>query len=162
VALDALPKNIEYFVSASAGKESAAGFAFNNVWQRLFGEHNVQTLINALTNAGFGGGVSSNGIQIATGSYVGSNKHGEENKNSLTFGFEPKIVILSTGSFYDGVCIWHYGNTQVQMSTAGSSGKTSQLINFEQNGNTLSWWGINGPQYQLNQGATTYSWVAIG
>ena len=36
------------------------------------------------------------GVQIETGSYVGTGTYGENNPNSLTFGFEPKLVALLT------------------------------------------------------------------
>lgn len=117
-------------------------------------ESSIWTLQNALN------GMSGGGLKIESGSYVGSNNNGESNKSSLTFSFAPKIVILSTGTFYNGVCVWHYNAPILQLYPVG--GGQSQQIFFELNGNTLKWWANNGPQYQLNSGSMTYHWVAIG
>lgn len=54
---------------------------------------------NKVTNTFYLNGAEiSLGAQIATGSYVGTGTYGEDNPNSLTFGFEPDFVFL-LGSF---------------------------------------------------------------
>lgn len=147
-------------VSASTGNEAdALGFSYNdNGYYRVFGEHNTAKLIEVLTNAGFGG--SSSGLQIATGSYVGTGSYGDSNKNSLTFNFEPKVVIITTGTTFNGACVWHYGAEMISMQVVGTT--SSHNIFFTQSGNTLSWYNASQPSYQLNDASMTYHWVAIG
>lgn len=149
-------------ISASAGESDALGFSFNDGgYKRLYGEHNTDTLIAMLSNAGFGGSTSStSGLQIATGNYVGAGVFGESNKNSLTFGFEPKIVLITTGTTFSGACVWHYGASMISMQVVGTT--SSQNIFFEQSGNTLSWYNASQASYQLNDASMTYAWVAIG
>ena len=47
------------------------------------------------------------GAKIETGSYTGTGTYGNSNPNSLTFGFEPKIVFISESKpeYSDGVFI---------------------------------------------------------
>lgn len=104
------------------------------------------------------------GAKIASGSYVGTGTYGADNPNSLTFEFEPKIIIVtqskassasdmflalrgqtgythfgSSGSYYNGSCTW--------------------------DGNTVSWWCDNeygGAPVQFNTSRATYCYLAVG
>ena len=113
----------------------------------------------ALLAAGGGGGGN-----IATGSYTGTGTAGSANKNSLTFAFVPKLVIVQTGTqglvpangAWKNSFLWIYGQTD------GYSGSTTTAIYFEQNGNTLSWWTTSNAAAQLNTNGTTYRYIALG
>lgn len=104
------------------------------------------------------------GAQIATGSYTGTNTYGSSNPNSLTFEFEPKLVLIyvdsasgANGYFSHGVAIkgstvmWAYGSVAYRCYTTWS-------------GKTLSWY-CDHPNYssigQLNYGIL-YRYIAFG
>ena len=53
-------------------------------------------------------------IHIETGSYTGTNTYGSSNPNSLTFGFEPKLVIVQVNKIvYPGGFIWVDGISEI-------------------------------------------------
>ena len=104
------------------------------------------------------------GAQIAIGSYTGTNTYGSSNPNSLTFEFEPKLVLIyvdsvsgANGYFSHGVAIkgstvmWAYGRAAYRCHTTWS-------------GKTLSWYSEH-PNYtsigQLNYGIL-YRYIAFG
>ena len=111
--------------------------------------------------------------RIATGSYVGTGTYGEENPNTLTFDFEPKVVF-----------IFGYARTT---NNGGENSRLTALVNpygsyahaFDEmhtgvvswNDKTVSWYSINtgSSQYekytswqQLNKTDATYYYIAIG
>ena len=108
----------------------------------------IKTLIN---------GANANAdakAQIATGSYTGTGTYGASNPNSLTFDFEPKLVIVHGGLYYL-VAVYSQGRaTAVYLSVS----KTCWLTWDE---NALSWQGENA-EYQLNLSNVVYNYIAIG
>lgn len=120
---------------------------------KVFGEHNIAFLKEALQGY-------FSGIKLATGSYQGKGYNGVDNKNSITFDFSPKIVLIDTNGAYDNPCIWHYGVDSLWMSAVSSN--LSQEILFNLEDKTLEWYSIGAPNYQLNSASKTYCWVAIG
>lgn len=109
---------------------------------------------------------------IAVGTYTGTGKHGSANPNSLTFGFEPKIVIIRCpdASGQNGNVIGttfvrrvdlseesyglHYNDTYGMYS--------SYLRGVKWVGNTVYWYTDMGyPGDQLNA-TLKYYYVAIG
>lgn len=100
-------------------------------------------------------------LKLATGSYVGTGKYGTNDKTSITFDFVPKVVFISTESpVYPVAVTWVYGITKTSMKP-NNSGDAAVGIFFELSGNTLSWYGLNGASWQLNN-VERYYWVAIG
>lgn len=113
------------------------------------------------------------GTKIQTGSYVGTGTYGQDNPCSLTFNFEPKLLIVGAvssehlgvlfglrpgGQYWSHSFIW----TNLQQNT---------IINDERNyisvtGNTVSWYLISTYEkdgsYQCNDSNTTYTYIAIG
>lgn len=93
--------------------------------------------------------------QIEYGSYVGTGNYGSSSKNSLTFGFVPKIVFVRQGNdcasmeaIYGATKSGYYsGNWFTQTLTWSSQ--------------TLSWYSTSAYD-QLNNSSTTYYYVAIG
>ena len=95
-------------------------------------------------------------VKIETGSYVGTGTSGSSNPNTLTFGFEPKFLLVMkegsqtiTGSF--GL-IWS-GNSKV--------GARSIFVNDT----GISWYSTSSSSPvddQCNTFGTTYHYVAIG
>lgn len=112
--------------------------------------------------------------KIATGSYVGTGTYGKDNPTSLTFDFEPSLVVVHMsgyGLIPDGrnwvsSMLWTYGQTTASIN--GGSGGTGVIV--EHSGNTLSWYNTSNALNQLNGGqqsssgfsAYTYYYVAIG
>lgn len=110
--------------------------------------------------------------KIQTGSYVGTGTWGEDNPNTLTFDFTPKMVI------FDLECENHYGafpyiwggkKLSVLYSYETSTGGYSSLFNNNRvtvEGSTMSWYADNilsgGQTIQLNTSGQTYRWIAIG
>lgn len=97
--------------------------------------------------------------RIEFGSYVGTGKHGSSNPCILTFGFEPKAVLITCHNAGTRP-IWVNGQTSGAIfcdhTTTGSCSLTWS-------GNTLSWSSSGGsPNRQLNISGTTYHYVAIG
>ena len=107
------------------------------------------------------------GVRIATGSYVGTGTYGQSNPNSLTFGFEPKMVwVCATNTsnaskeqatFLFGASFYSY----VQASSASSNGSVTFGTSVQFNGNVMSWYSDNAIK-QFNTNGTTYHFVAIG
>lgn len=114
---------------------------------------------------------ASGGAKIQVGSYVGNGEYGSATPNSITFDFEPKLVIVTTDSFPsygsgNGVCDaaynfqfrWSYG-----IETATVANTTSGKVYFEQSGNQLKWYTIGtNAKFQFNEDGTTYYYVGIG
>lgn len=118
-------------------------------------------------------------VQIATGSYVGTGTYGASNPNTLTFEFEPKLVIIYqlNGGHYT-LFIW--GQTTVCEWTM-NSGTGGAVLSCSYGGNTMSWniilgnydyfryWSdtigssnSNQASHQLNGSDVTYYYTAIG
>lgn len=100
--------------------------------------------------------------KIEIGSYVGTGSYGQNNPNSLTFGFVPSLVIVmsknhdtggspvahgfllpKSGVFITGVTTYNYPMDTISIS-----------------GTTVTWYYKNHAQGQLNQ-TVTYEYTAI-
>lgn len=112
--------------------------------------------------------------KIATGSYTGAGTYGSSNKNSLTFDFVPKLVIVRPtitvgSSMKPTAVIWvegALGTSHAMNGDLSSYGTNTQLV-FSLSGNTLSWYTNNtqasaAPETQLNKSTMTYYYIAIG
>ena len=131
------------------------------------------------------------GVQMAAGTYTGTGTYGENNPNSLTFEFEPMLVIVTSHRYYESnqdssisVLIPNYGMNV-------SYGYASHLSMYPFIGigrnvvsvvdNTMSWyasWPVRcyeygdramfradidkNYMYQMNDNGTTYNYFAIG
>lgn len=113
--------------------------------------------------------------RIETGSYAGTGTYGSANKNSLTFSFAPRLVILYA----------YYGNSAVQStmdsyrvsymsadildshSGANCTGFTAHTNNpsygsKSTDGKTFMWYNTNNADMQCNISSYTYYYIAIG
>lgn len=96
--------------------------------------------------------------RVATGSYDGAGKKGANYPNTLTFDFEPKLVIVSCGA---GHLIMVSGEDEFEYAPQGSV--ASYAMKMAVNGKTISWYTLNGEVgHQFNNSATTYQYIAIG
>ena len=114
--------------------------------------------------------------QIEFGSYVGTGKYGSSNKNSLTFGFEPKFVHIAcqtpnnnSNAFRPHTWVWVKGSgfmyTDNSYQSSDDVGRTYCTVT--QSGNTISWYNSVGTNYsptncQANVSGKTYNYIAIG
>ena len=103
--------------------------------------------------------------KIAKGSYVGTGKYGSSNKNSLTFPFEPKVLIINVPYFSSNMYFWCpyvCGASQVIVFNINDHGIFK--INVTVSGNTISWYLVDNVNAaaQMNHSGTTYHYVAIG
>ena len=105
---------------------------------------------------------------IETGSYVGTGTYGEANPNSLTFGFEPKIVLIKPST--DGTLSKYWMCFTNGLGTSGGGlvwGDGSYTfgynVSYSFSGNTVQWYTTdNRSTPQANDAATTYGYIAIG
>lgn len=113
-------------------------------------------------------------VKIATGSYVGTGKYGSSNPNSLTFDFEPKIVMISSAEHNDYFAIFpcfslpasYPSNIGYGWSGLWNGTLTSLQDNYAKLlDNTLSWYYAGSSSaaiHQLNYSNTTYTYLVIG
>ena len=101
--------------------------------------------------------------RIRTGTYVGTNTFGEDAPNSLTFDFEPKLVIVRKvsssmqGELGADLFFWIKGTNSDSVSAG-----TRRYYTLE--GNTLSWYAKGtyaSAAWQMNI-SDTYCYMAIG
>lgn len=97
--------------------------------------------------------------RVVTGSYTGTNKYGSGNKNTLTFPFEPKLVIVGCLKNEGTLLVLFNGATETTCNPGNSN--STYLINVEWSGNTIKWYGRSAV-YQMNNHGTTYEYIAIG
>ena len=94
--------------------------------------------------------------RIETGSYVGTGTYGQANPNTLTFGFVPKFVFVSSGGTKSSYFLWVQGCN-------GTSGEYNDHLSVVVvSGNTLSWYNTNNEISQRNIKNVTYYYIAIG
>lgn len=111
------------------------------------------------------------GVQIATGSYVGTGKYGSDNPNSLTFEFEPQLVFITyeipveqlTGSPF---AIFMKNSSRgaffVELRSQGNVYGNVAGIASIWDKNTLNWYRNDGADNQLNTTNVVYYYIAIG
>lgn len=96
------------------------------------------------------------GARIEVGSYVGTGTYGSSNPNSLTFGFEPKIILFGNAG------AWPFINPKQTSIYAPVGGTSSFVVNISWNGKSVSWYSDEYQSYQLNNRGETYNYIAIG
>lgn len=109
------------------------------------------------------------GVQIATGSYVGTGKYGPDNPNSLTFEFDARILIISAYTSSSGYSYstdffvpnilkiqsgssieWHDGADEYELHS----------INFS--GRKIDWYSSESAIAQLNESGYEYFYTVLG
>ena len=147
------------------GEDRILHTEFNDNWDKIDTalKGNADKAVAALQAAL----ASCGNCKIATGTYTGTGEYGVGNENSLTFPFEPKLVIVQNKdmSVADlGASDTHkYGMLLAIRGLSVYGLKTGLYpIRFTWQGNTLRWYGEVNPAYQLNIAGTTYCYLAIG
>ncbi len=118
--------------------------------------------------------------RVQSGSYVGTGTAGADHKNSITFAFAPKLVMIYRADGYGGTIrkgeeyACFASNLKVRYCSYGNSSYVSgdteyfaQCVSWSADGKTLYWYydisGCTGLQdRQYNTSGTTYYWIAIG
>lgn len=105
-------------------------------------------------------------LKIETGTYTGNGTYGTSYKNSLTFGFVPKLVIIcpnSTSYSAEGWTPWIAGQTNVRSRIYVSSSTVSgDFCTCTWSNQTIEWYNSTGAERQLNRNNVTYYYIAIG
>lgn len=98
---------------------------------------------------------------IAYGTYVGTGTYGKSNPNTLTFDFEPKLLIFATQSSNSNgqIASIHHMVFPMTFSEPIYSARASTI---SWNGNTVSWYHAEYEEAQLNASGKTYYYIAIG
>lgn len=103
------------------------------------------------------------GVKIATGSYTGTGTYGASNPNSLTFGFEPKLVFIGAERQSSADCAFVFnGQTTFSRTNSGGGGDSADC-SFS--GNTFTWYSTSsswGSAAQMNSANVEYLYFAIG
>lgn len=115
----------------------------------------VQYVDNVLKTLG-GMEIVTGNARIATGSYVGTGAKGSESPNSLTFDFEPKVVIFYSSWYVINPYVW---GTDLFNASRFNSGASNVYVTI--NGNTMTWYSTDSTA-QLNKSGIIYQYVAIG
>lgn len=167
----ALEVNIPALLEAVTGKAAAKH------------EHGVGDITSGILPVARGGtgvttiselGAALGNTRIATGSYKGTNTYGENNPNILTFDFEVKYLRIGVRQCYGtfeptvyGESLSYYTNeffldalVPNVYTPYGVSGWTK--IKKSANGKTITWYMTQDAFRQLNDGASTYHYIAIG
>lgn len=129
--------------------------------------------------------IKANDVKMVTGTYTGNGKTGSSNKNTLTFDFDPVMVVVAANGPSHGMSeangaigfLFPTKGTMVVLKGSGSSSEPSGyktdtwvgnqvsvsggVVSFYFNGNWST--GSNSDtQLQLNSSGQTYNYVAIG
>lgn len=103
-------------------------------------------------------------VKIATGSYVGTGTAGESSPNTLTFPFEPKMVVITAENPNNGTAM--LGPTAGFSYLTIASGNNTFYMAVTVDQTSISWYtGLetsDGSYRQMNNEYNTYSYVAIG
>ena len=101
--------------------------------------------------------------KIVTGTYTGAGTYGSANPNSLTFGFVPKLIVLTTnsGGHYNAIGFILPTHMIGLASYSYDPVVGFYGLNVSLNNNTVSWYTDNNSAIQLNE-KRSYYYVAIG
>lgn len=120
-------------------------------------------------------------VKMVSGTYTGNGNSGSSNKSSLTFPFEPKLIVfLNPGLIqvfgyetirYENVVLSKELLTQSSTYSIGvwytdtyDYTQRSTSLYFTLSGNTLTWY-LNsnyGGGYQMNESGKKYCYIAFG
>lgn len=108
-------------------------------------------------------------VQAASGTYTGAGTYGSNSRNSLTFDFEPELLIVMPAS---GTSAGHasentypfgggsvFANMLVWTGQPGAASNQDNVVSVS--GGTVRWYGASAAA-QLNTSGTTYYYFAAG
>ena len=111
---------------------------------------------------------SAGNCRIVTGSYTGTGEYGEDQPNTLTFPFPPKLVVLVVGDTHSVLLSPH-----TQAAGYYEAYICYGMLKPSWNGNSVSWYvdgyfegslhgSGGGARQQLNEEGIAYHYLAIG
>ena len=104
--------------------------------------------------------------RIAFGTYTGDATYGESHPNTLTFDFEPKLVIVQDllGSAMDVPADLESKSTMLMIRGLDRFYfcNMNQYVILTWEGNSVSWYNTQSPRYQHNSDNADYLYLAIG
>ena len=113
----------------------------------------------------------SGAAKVAVGSYAGTGAYGQANPNTLTFDFEPKLLIVQhptsscfTNNYTMDIFVAVRGVEEIRTYTTGS-GSYDQECTFTWDGNSVSWFVSSNRKTddgQFNGSGVNYLYIAIG
>lgn len=109
--------------------------------------------------------IASGRAQIEVGTYNGTGVYGSSNKNSITFSFVPKMVLIrdqaaTNLNYMQMVSPYIFGNQTFFTSTDMSSFR-KQVVDISDT--TMNWYSDGGSAMtQMNASGKVYEWIAIG
>ena len=105
-------------------------------------------------------------VRMDFGTYTGTGEYGDNNPTSLTFGFEPKLLIVTDMENYAiGSGTWSNGSSRTMIVLGGAAVVLPETdtynLHLSVEGNTVQWAHNSSASEQLNA-SKTYRYVAIG
>ena len=109
-------------------------------------------------------GQLGNKVQIETGSYVGTGAYGSSNPNSLTFGFEPKLVFISGGGTQSPITMLISESIQPLGVLSSGSGESVSVLSYVSAtiGKKTTWYSTGNENAQANKQGESYTYIALG
>ncbi len=100
--------------------------------------------------------------KIAVGTYTGTGTYDVNNKNTLTFPFAPKLVLIAEkrAEWPRSYAIAVYG--QERFCHLAAQGNVGNYNACEWTGNTLTWYCTKDAMAQMNYGNLEYVYFAVG
>lgn len=143
----------------------------NGKWSKVLGALGVETFNGRAGKvtplAGDYTAAMVGAARIVTGSYTGTGTYGVDNANSLTFDFEPQVLILECRHNLEGG-VFPFNTVLLRGDEYGYLGTVYSADSFTEvslplawDGNTVRWWNMNA-SLQLNTEGSEYRYVAIG
>ena len=109
-------------------------------------------------------------VQTASGTYTGAGTYGSNSRNSLTFNFEPELLIVAaasytspgmeTSGYYGGNIPYLVWTGQPGSAAESGYGGTAHNV-VSVSGQTIRWYSVDAAS-QLNARNTTYYYFAAG
>ena len=145
-------------------------FPFRDISGNTGGSVTLANLVNVLSSD-----FSTLGFtKIQTGSYIGTGTYGENNPNTLTFNFAPKLLwfVASYNSSqnkveqFGGYDILSSDALTTSMNKYEFTGSYSHVdysyASKSSDGKTFSWYNTAGDNQQFNTQGTKYYWLILG
>ena len=113
--------------------------------------------------------ITSKLSNLATGTYTGTGTAGSNNKNSLTFDFEPLMLIVYQSDIglcpYAGQSAWFnsffWGHGQTTVYVTNTNGRYQNTVAVDNK--TINWYNTsNNATFQLNVNNTVYNYICLG
>ena len=98
--------------------------------------------------------------QVYAGSYVGTGTYGASNPTTLSFPFEPKMVIIAANAYQGGITHPLIRPDTVGYVTIAASIYSTMVVSWADNG--LSFYDTASAIRQFNNSGTTYYFIALG